>query len=338
MSDAASLEERYRRLLTWYPRWFLAEHRDEMLTVLMAGSRPGQHRPGLADSASVIRSAVGMRLRRIGAGPRNQAWSDALAQFSMLAPVLLVMAYILEVAVPYRLPAQTLVYLGFGRAYSETGGQSLLSQPGFGIAVLGQLLVAVLVLLSLRWVALAVIAAAVAYWIVKSPWIPYPLQALSTSFYLLEASALIASPGARRGRHLMNWRHVLVLALIAAALQTSTLMYDAASRPYIFLYRPSIWGYVAVSLMLTLVAAVLAVVWKLNPYLLLPGLALLYPVALQLSPPSASGYLIVSPTPAHLVLLFLPAVLVASAAIATAVLPRRRAQLSIDSASIGPAG
>jgi hypothetical protein len=63
MTDVTHLERRYRRLLAWYPKAFRREHEDEMLVVLMAGARTGQRRPGLADSADLIRNASWMRVR-----------------------------------------------------------------------------------------------------------------------------------------------------------------------------------------------------------------------------------------------------------------------------------
>jgi hypothetical protein len=63
MSDSTYLERRYRRLLAWYPQAFRREHEEEMLVVLMAGAMDGRRRPGLADSADLIRNAIWMRLR-----------------------------------------------------------------------------------------------------------------------------------------------------------------------------------------------------------------------------------------------------------------------------------
>jgi hypothetical protein len=63
MTDATHLERRYRRLLAWYPKAFRSEHEDEMLVVLMAGARNGRRRPGLADSADLIRNAFWIRVR-----------------------------------------------------------------------------------------------------------------------------------------------------------------------------------------------------------------------------------------------------------------------------------
>ena len=63
MTDQADLERGYRRLLAWYPPEFRRENGQEILAVLMAGARHGQRRPGLAESADLIRSGVWMRLR-----------------------------------------------------------------------------------------------------------------------------------------------------------------------------------------------------------------------------------------------------------------------------------
>lgn len=40
MMGPAGLEQRYRRLLAWYPGPFRSEREEEMLAVLMAGARP----------------------------------------------------------------------------------------------------------------------------------------------------------------------------------------------------------------------------------------------------------------------------------------------------------
>jgi hypothetical protein len=63
MTDQADLERGYRRLLAWYPPEFRHENGPEILAVLMAGARDGQRRPGLAESADLIRGGVWMRLR-----------------------------------------------------------------------------------------------------------------------------------------------------------------------------------------------------------------------------------------------------------------------------------
>jgi hypothetical protein len=64
MSAQANLERGYRRLLAWYPRAFRRENGQEILAVLLACASDGQRRPGLAESADLVRSGLRMRLRR----------------------------------------------------------------------------------------------------------------------------------------------------------------------------------------------------------------------------------------------------------------------------------
>lgn len=87
MTDLTHLERRYRRLLAWYPKAFRREHEDEMLVVLMAGARDGRRRPGLADSADLIRNAIWMRVR---------PWAQRPAQTVVWALRLMVLAAGLE--------------------------------------------------------------------------------------------------------------------------------------------------------------------------------------------------------------------------------------------------
>ena len=63
MTDQEHLERAYRRLLAWYPRAFRRENGQEILAVLMASAAHGQRRPGLAESADLIRSGLWLRLR-----------------------------------------------------------------------------------------------------------------------------------------------------------------------------------------------------------------------------------------------------------------------------------
>jgi len=39
ISESASLERGYRRLLAWYPKWFRLQNTEEVLAVLMACAR-----------------------------------------------------------------------------------------------------------------------------------------------------------------------------------------------------------------------------------------------------------------------------------------------------------
>jgi hypothetical protein len=70
MSDKDGLERRYRRLLKFFPGAYRREHEQEILSVLMDGARGGQRRPGLADSADLVLSAIFMRWREMTRQPR----------------------------------------------------------------------------------------------------------------------------------------------------------------------------------------------------------------------------------------------------------------------------
>src|SRR3984957_8361310 len=211
MTDSPDLERGYRRLLACYPRAFRREHAEEVLAVLMASAPDGQKRPRLAESADVFWSALKMRLRGPGPASENRPWADALALFSLVAPLFLLLVDILNVALPYRLrlDAQNRFFARAFGSHPEIGALPLLNVHIFTITVGAGVVLAVLVLLGLRWAALAALVGTAVYWAAAGqsiPWIPYPLQLLTTGVFIVEAAALVASPGPRRGRQLMNWR------------------------------------------------------------------------------------------------------------------------------------
>jgi hypothetical protein len=70
MTYSPELERGYRRLLACYPRAFRRENTDEIVGVLLASAAEGQRRPGLAESADLIRGAARMRLRPASRPPR----------------------------------------------------------------------------------------------------------------------------------------------------------------------------------------------------------------------------------------------------------------------------
>ena len=83
MTDQEHLERAYRRLLAWYPREFRRENEQEILAVLMADAPDDKHRPGLAESADLIRSACGYGCgpachdRRARCGPPSSSCTPA---------------------------------------------------------------------------------------------------------------------------------------------------------------------------------------------------------------------------------------------------------------------
>ena len=318
--STTGLERGYRRLLACYPERFRAEQADEMLAVLMAGARDDQRRPGVMESLDVLRSAVRMRLRSLRSGPENRGWADGLALFSVLAPAFLVVVSLLEVAIPYRLrTAGSPLPALFLRHQTQIGGLSLFSYSGFRVALIGQVVVAALVLLGLRRLALIAMAGAVVWMFAVHSWFPYPLQLLTTSVYLLEVAALTVSPGPRHGRHLLNWGHGATLLLAAGAVQASTLWDDAKSgmagllflRPHTPLYLP------VIALALAAVTIAVAVALRVNWYLLLLLAVTACPYVLQLANDAAGNPegLIGSPTPLHLIMLYGPPLVVAFGAI-----------------------
>ena len=71
ISESASLERGYRRLLGWYPRWFRLQNEDEVLAVLMACAQDDQTRPSLEAAVDLLKGAARMRLRRMPGQPRT---------------------------------------------------------------------------------------------------------------------------------------------------------------------------------------------------------------------------------------------------------------------------
>jgi hypothetical protein len=222
------LEARYRRLLGWFPADYRARHAEEMIGVLMAAAPQDRDRPGLADSADLLMSAARIRLRPGAALWDRDGWRDALAIFSIAAPVLV-------------LASRCLAILGVGI-------WGVLAVPGSGWAIFGgtdnaldrlmwgQLAVVVLARLGLRrWAAVA--APVPAFAIIAASTFPlsgnigYFLQSVPGFVGLLvlpgvEVVALLASSGPRRGIELLtrrNWLYLAIAAVPAAMIQTNVL-------------------------------------------------------------------------------------------------------------------
>jgi hypothetical protein len=322
MNEPAALERGYRRLLAWYPRPFRAEREDEILAVLMAGAEQGQRRPRPAEAIDLIKNAVVLRLWPGRSGPERRDLADGLAVFSLVAPLFLLAADVLQVALPYHLPAGPLLLRLFG-AHREIGGPSLLRLQFFDIAVACEVVVAALVLLGQRLLALLAIPASVIFWAASSWWIPsmpYPLQLISAGVLLLEMAALLASPGPRRGRELVSWRHGAFLLVAVGAFQGFALWYAATGHPIFELAgrQPVTPAYLVTGIALAAAAVVLAVIFHLNRYFLLVLAAACYPFAVQLAFSAFRTNLLGHPTPAHLAALFLPPVLFVLGLVGTA--------------------
>jgi hypothetical protein len=84
-----TLESHYRLLLGTYPREHQQAYGQEMLGVLMEGSRPGQRFPALADVADLLWSGLTARFGRGVNGLNKPVWRDAAAVAALLVSTLL---------------------------------------------------------------------------------------------------------------------------------------------------------------------------------------------------------------------------------------------------------
>ena len=62
ISESASLERGYRRLLAWYPKWFRLQNTEEILAVLMACAQDDQKRPSLEAAVDLLKGAAPYRV------------------------------------------------------------------------------------------------------------------------------------------------------------------------------------------------------------------------------------------------------------------------------------
>jgi hypothetical protein len=230
MTANPGLERRYRRLIGLYPPAYRREYTDEVLGVLMESAPEGRHRPSLADTVDMVRGAAAVRLRSVLHGGAGSDWQDALALFTVTAPLLAIAAM-----VPRPLGVQV-----FGEIY-----RIRLCTPACGpgmdlVQVLAKLLAlagfaflpAILASLRLRRVAAVAALALLAVSVVGvfsssgglSPAVIWqaegPKIAMYQVYLALNAFALLRSPGPRRGLRLITWRGAMIALwwLVTAAL------------------------------------------------------------------------------------------------------------------------
>jgi hypothetical protein len=257
MTGARGLEGRYRRLLALYPAEHRAGHEEEMLGVLMTAAPAGQRRPGLAESAALVRGAVRIWLRP-ARGSAFQRWQDGLAAVSVLLPLLLAIYWTIgqfdELATPAANPQ---MFHALAYSAARTTGPWLI--------------VAVLVLFRLRWTAVVVAAGAlIATTLGTATGLNLNFISPSSMLYAvglaLEITVLVASPGPRRGRTILSWKHYVLAALVAVAISWVSNWLWLAHQV------------VSDAIITTLVAAGLALLAASSPYgrrsaalLLIPG-------------------------------------------------------------------
>ena len=234
--STGGLEGSYRRLLRCYPAWYRGQHEEEMLGVLMTAARPGQHRPGVRESADLLWSALKIRVRMVLRGAGSQPWADALTQFGVLLPLLMVVLRVTELCVGgaqngFGSPADILIG-SYGDPGAYTRGFQLNS---FTVAFTGNvtdaltagplppLVLAVLVCLGLRRAAAALAACVPLAFLVIALTNDYTLAGGPRTdgilyAYGLESLVLLASPGTARGWQALRWRPGALLAAGTAAL------------------------------------------------------------------------------------------------------------------------
>ena len=230
----AGLEARYRRLLRWFPVEHRARHGEEMVGVLLAAAPPDRQRPGLAEAANLLSSAVRIRLRPGRALSDRDGWRDALAVFSIAAPALTVLVTGFEFLSTYLwniVARDTNTSFGFGISLFGPG-HSLVS-AAVTMLFYGQAVVLVLAWLGLRRSAAIAAGVPVLYVGFRTvlPFTPMsvlilvllPIVAFGSA---LEVFALLASPGPRHGRALMRGRHWAAVGVGALAMGALRSAYD----------------------------------------------------------------------------------------------------------------
>ncbi|MEO3806883.1 hypothetical protein [Nonomuraea sp. B1E8] len=82
-----SLEDRYRRLLAWYPKEHRALHEEEMVAVLLAAAASGRDRPSARETFDLLQGALTIRLRCAVGPVSRRHWHAAFNLAALLAPI-----------------------------------------------------------------------------------------------------------------------------------------------------------------------------------------------------------------------------------------------------------
>ncbi|GAA3103536.1 hypothetical protein [Streptosporangium carneum] len=83
----SALEDRYRRLLVFYPREHRARHGEEMVGVMLARTEAGRRHPDPGDVLDVVRGGLQIRLRHAFGPGSATYWRDALNIAAIVAPL-----------------------------------------------------------------------------------------------------------------------------------------------------------------------------------------------------------------------------------------------------------
>jgi hypothetical protein len=289
----SALERRYRRLLAAYPLVYRRRHEDEMLAVLLSGAQPGQRRPRPAEIADLLVGAMRMRLRLVQPYP-GDAGADALAIFTVVAPLLLVGAAVVTLVLHLaRFPPTPGIPASVGPAlrrsleafYTHRHILELRYTNGIDFMARAEIALAIAAALRLKAVALALTAITLGWWIFSGQYefsAADPFDEFFLICCLLQAAALLASLGPRRGLQLLTWKSLTVLVAAAAALTIS----------WTFWMRLAFKGFgpsesqprelVAATTAVVLIGAVVALASRPGRYLVSLYATMFYPIALYL--------------------------------------------------------
>ena len=212
MSDSDALERRYRRLLAWYPAEHRRVHSEEMIGVLLASAGQGQRRPSLADALDLIKGGLQARLRRRRYEGADIGWRDTFAVASVAVPATLAMTWVVGIVIwaftaRSRIPAGTV----------DMGDLIPLIVPLIVIPFVAMLLIVLPPLAALRYRRTAVLACVLAA-LFYAMFVPFLDRETYSLAFLMEAIALLAGSGPRRGMRLLTRKDRIVLCSAALAL------------------------------------------------------------------------------------------------------------------------
>jgi hypothetical protein len=223
MSGANVLERRYRRLLAWFP----AEHRhvygEEMVGVLLASAPDGQRRPGPGEVIDLAAGGLRARLQSfLRAGRLDHDWRDALAVFSVAAPVLLLVY----------LSTQVYKVIRFEAIWRRPGNAVFLHQftaDQVSVELMTATTVAMVLALAIgpalvrrqQQLAVGLVAAvpvllglvATGYFDVNVPGFS-ELPVAFTVFFVLEVLAVAVTRQPERGWRLLGWKSLIIVAVL----------------------------------------------------------------------------------------------------------------------------
>jgi hypothetical protein len=213
------LERRYRRLLALFPRDHRDQHGEEMLAVLIADA-DDRARPGRRETADLLWSAARLHLRRLVAADGGIDPREVLAIVSLLGPLALLGG-----------AATSLHELAWWIRAGSVSGMSWREQVPDAPMWMIWFAVAVAALFGLRRTAAAGAWLGVVGFLYLATIGPAPFlwNGAGAGWVLLGAVTAVAltwSPGPARGRELVRWPAILVLAAaVAVVVGTEVLLY-----------------------------------------------------------------------------------------------------------------